>query len=193
MSSPKIIAFAGSTRVESFNKKLLHVAVSAALEAGADVTAVDLRELALPLYDGDLETAGGLPGGAKRLKALLAESDGMFIASPEYNSSMTGTLKNAIDWATRPETDGEPPLLAFRGKGAALLSASPGALGGMRGLVPLRMLLGNLGVIVLPDQVTLPAAHLAFDENAALKDAAKAGQVAEFARGFVQFLARQKA
>lgn len=188
MISPKIVAFAGSTRLESLNKKLVHVAVEAALAAGADVTLVDLRELALPLYDGDLETADGLPEGAKRLKALLRESQGILIASPEYNSTLTGTLKNAIDWATRPEADNEPPLVAFRGKTAAIMSASPGALGGMRGLVTLRMLLGNIGVLVLPDQVTISAAHEAFNENGALKDEKKTRQVTKLATGLVDLL-----
>lgn len=193
MSSPKIVAFAGSTRLESLNKKLVHVAVGAAIAAGADVTLVDLRELALPLYDGDEETADGLPEGAKRLKTLLRESQGILIASPEYNSAMTGALKNAIDWATRPETDNEAPLSAFRGKTAAIMSASPGALGGLRGLVTLRMLLGNIGVLVLPDQVTLSAAHEAFDEAGALKDEKKARQVAKLAKGLVDLLQKTAA
>lgn len=193
MISPKIVAFAGSTRLESLNKKLVHAAVDAAIAAGAEVTLVDLRELALPLYDGDVETADGMPEGAKRFKALLRESQGILIASPEYNSSITGALKNAIDWATRPETDKEAPLVAFRGKTAAIMSASPSALGGLRGLVTLRMLLGNIGVLVLPDQVTLPAAHEAFDENGALKDENKAKQVTKLATGLVTLLLKTTA
>ena len=156
MSQPKIVAFAGSLRTGSFNKKLLAIAVDAARAAGAEVTVVDLRELALPLFDQDIEDATGLPAGAKRFKALLVASDGFLIASPEYNSSITGALKNAIDWASRSETDDEPSLIAFRGKAAALCSASPGALGGLRGLVTVRSILGNIGVHVLPDQVSIP-------------------------------------
>lgn len=188
MSAPKIVAFAGSTRLESFNKKLVHVAVDAAIAAGAEVTVVELRDLALPIYDADEETADGMPEGAKRFKALLRESQGLLIASPEYNSGMTGALKNAIDWATRPEADNEAPLAAFRGKTAAIMSASPGALGGLRGLVTLRMLLGNIGVLVLPDQVTIPVAHEAFDEAGAFKDEKKAKQVARLAKGLVELL-----
>src|SRR4051812_26635967 len=124
MSQPKIVAFAGSLRSGSWNKKLIAFAVDAARQAGADVTLVDLRELALPLFDQDIEDASGLPEGARKLKALLRESDGFLIASPEYNSSITGALKNAIDWASRGETDDEPPLVAFRGKAAALMAAS---------------------------------------------------------------------
>ena len=190
MKSPKIVAFAGSTRLESLNKKLLHVAAEAAIAAGADVTVVDLRELALPLYDGDAETAAGLPAGAKHFKALLRECDGLLIAAPEYNSSITGVLKNAIDWASRPETENEPRLVAFRGKTAAIMSASPGMLGGLRGLVTLRSILGNIGVLVLSDQVAISQAHEAFDEKGALKDKHKAEQVAGVAKDLVELLGK---
>ena len=188
MSTPKIAAFAGSLRAGSFNRKLLTLAADAARAAGAEVTIIDLRELALPLFDEDLEAASGLPEGAKKLKALLRASDGFLIASPEYNSSVTGALKNAIDWASRSEADGEPPLAAYRGKAAALFSASPGALGGLRGLVTLRSILGNIGVIVAPDQVCIGAAHEAFDDAGQLKDARKAKQVAALAQGLVEIL-----
>ena len=186
MSQPKIAAFAGSTRTGSFNKKLLAIAADAARAAGAEVTVVDLRELALPLFDQDLEAASGLPGGAKKLKALLRASDGFLIASPEYNSSITAALKNAVDWASRAESDDEPPLAAFRGKVAALCSASPGALGGLRGIVTLRSILGNIGVVVLPDQVCVSAAHEAFDESGRLKDERKGKQIASLAKGLVE-------
>jgi NAD(P)H-dependent FMN reductase len=192
MSQPKIVAFAGSTRTGSFNKKLIALAADAARAAGATVTVVDLRDLALPLFDQDIEDASGLPAGAKKFKALLRESDGFVIASPEYNSSITSALKNAIDWASRSESEGEPPLVAYRGKVAALCSASPGALGGLRGLVHLRAILGNIGVIVLPDQVCISNAHEGFDESGKLKDERKARQVASLARGLVEFLAKLK-
>ncbi len=192
MYTPKIAAFAGSLRAGSFNKKLLSLAADAARAAGAEVTIIDLRELALPLFDEDLEAASGLPEGAKKLKALLRASDGFLIASPEYNSSVTGALKNAIDWASRSEADGEPPLAAYRGKAAALFSASPGALGGLRGLVTLRSILGNIGVLVAPDQVCIGAAHEAFDDAGQLKDARKAKQVAALAQGLVEILRKLK-
>lgn len=193
MSQPKIVAFAGSTRTGSFNKQLLAIAAEAARAAGADVTVVDLRDLALPLYDQDLEAGSGLPEGAKKFKTLLRESDGFLVASPEYNSSITGVLKNAIDWASRAESDDEPPLVAFRGKTAALFAASPGALGGLRGLVHLRVILGNIGVIVLPDQVAISAAHEAFTAEGQLKDERKAKQAAGLARSLVAMLAKLKA
>lgn len=190
MSSSKIVAFAGSTRTGSFNKQLVALAADAARSAGAEVTVVDLRDLALPLFDQDREAADGLPAGAKKFKTLLRESDGFLIASPEYNSSITGVLKNALDWATRSESDDEPPLAAFRGKAAALFAASPGALGGLRGLVHLRAILGNIGVLVLPDQVAIAVAHEAFDEAGKLKDERKGKQVAELARNLVATISK---
>jgi NAD(P)H-dependent FMN reductase len=132
--TPKILAFAGSTREGSFNKKLVKIAAGAASAAGAQVTYVDLRDLPMPLYDGDLETEQGIPENAKKFKALLQANDGFLISAPEYNSSITGVLKNAIDWASRPAA-GEAPLVCFAGKVVALMSASPGALGGLRGRI----------------------------------------------------------
>lgn len=192
MSQPKLVAFAGSLRTRSFNKKLAVLAAEAARAAGAEVTVVDLRELNLPLFDQDIEDSTGLPAGAKKFKALLRESDGFLIASPEYNSSITAALKNAIDWASRSESDDEPDLVAFRGKTAALFAASPGALGGMRGLVTVRSILGNLGVCVLPDHVTVSKAYEAFEDSGKLKDERKAQQVAALARSLVEFTRKLK-
>jgi len=192
MSQPKIVAFAGSLRTGSFNKKLLALAADAARAAGAEVTVVDLRELALTLFDQDIEDASGLPEGAKKFKALLRASDGFLIASPEYNSSITAALKNAIDWASRAETDDEPPLAAYKGKVAALFATSPGALGGLRGLVTLRSILGNIGVLVLPDQIAIPTAHEAFDDAGKLKDERKAKQVAKLAGALVELTKKLK-
>ncbi len=165
----KILAFAGSTRRESFNKRLLRIAAAGAREAGAEVTLLDLAELPLPLFDADLEAVEGAPENARRLKELMIGHDGFLIASPEYNSSISGVLKNAIDWASRRE-EGEERLAAFAGKAAALMSASPGALGGLRGLVHLRAILGNLGVLVLPQQKAVPRAHQAFTDDGLLAD-----------------------
>ncbi len=192
MSQTKIIAFAGSLRAGSCNKQLAAIAAEAARAAGAEVTLVDLRELALPLYDQDLEDASGLPEGAKRFKQMLRGCDGFLISSPEYNSSISAALKNAIDWASRAEADDEPPLAAFRGKVAALFSASPGALGGLRGLAHLRSILGNIGVILLPDQVCISNAYEAFSGNT-LQDAGKAKQVIKLASALVQTAAKLKA
>jgi chromate reductase, NAD(P)H dehydrogenase (quinone) len=192
MSAPKILAFAGSSRTGSFNKKLVALGAQAARDAGAEVTLVDLRDLPMPLFDEDLESASGLPENAKKWKALMRDHQGFLISAPEYNSSITPLLKNAIDWASRSETDDEPALVCFRGKIAALLSASPGALGGLRGLVHVRSILGNIGVIVLPDQLAISAAHEAFDDTGRLKDERKAKQVANIARSLVETMRKLK-
>jgi NAD(P)H-dependent FMN reductase len=165
-----ILIFAGSTRQNSYNKKLVKIAGQAAQSAGASVTFIDLKDFPLPLYDEDLEASEGIPPQALRLKALLLSHQGFLIACPEYNSSISGVLKNAIDWASRP-MEGEVPMACFKGKVCALMSASPGALGGLRGLVPVRSLLENIGVWVLPDQVAISKAHEAFTEGGQLQDA----------------------
>jgi NAD(P)H-dependent FMN reductase len=169
MSIPKILAFAGSSRRDSFNKKLVKIAAEGARLAGAEVTYVDFKDLPMPLFDEDLEAESGIPENVKTFKALMKAHQGLLIACPEYNSSITPLLKNAIDWATRPEP-GEPGLICFRDKVAVIMSTSPGALGGLRGLVHVRAILGNIGVLVLPNQKGIAKAHEAFDENGQLKD-----------------------
>ncbi|MFO0827161.1 MAG: NAD(P)H-dependent oxidoreductase [Phycisphaerales bacterium] len=166
----KILAFAGSARRGSANVRLVHAAAHGAREAGAEVTLIDLRDFPMPIFDGDLEAAQGLPESAVRLRSLLAAHQGLLIASPEYNSSISPLLKNVIDWTSRGP-NGQGDLSVYRGKVAGLLSASPGAWGGMRGLVTVRSILGNIGVIVLPNQFVLPKAHEAFAEDGSLVDA----------------------
>ena len=189
--APKILAFAGSTRTDSYNKKLLKLAAAAARAAGAEVTDLDLRELPLPLFDQDLE-AQGLPPNARKLKDLMLAHHGLLLSCPEYNSSITAVLKNAIDWASRPVPN-EPPLACFTGKVAALLSASPGALGGLRGLVHVRSILGNIGVIVLPDQVAVPKAQEAFTPEGTLKDTAAQTKIQKLAAGLAETIAKLRA
>ncbi len=190
MSQARLLAFAGSTRVDSYNKRLVRLAAEGARAAGAEVTVIDLRELPMPLFDEDLETAEGLPDNTRKFKAFLRWCDGMLIASPEYNSSVTPALKNAIDWASRPEREGEPSLECFRGKTAALMSASPGGFGGLRGLVHLRSILGNIGVFLLPDQLSIPAAYAAFAEDGTLSDATKHAQVIALGKSLAEFTAK---
>ena len=171
MSEPfRILAFAGSTRRESFNNKLVRIAEAGARDAGAVVAHLDLCDYRLPIFDQDDESTGGKPDSAKELKQLMIDHEGLLISSPEYNSSITGVLKNAIDWVSRPDDGDEFPLVALRGKVVALMSASPGPLGGLRGLVQLRSILGNLGCLVLPDQVSVPKAYEAFHEDGTLTD-----------------------
>jgi NAD(P)H-dependent FMN reductase len=185
--APRILAFAGSTRRESFNKKLASIAAKGARDAGAEVTLIDLKDFPLPLFDQDLEAEQGMPENGKKLKQLFIDHAGLLIASPEYNSSITAVLKNAIDWASRP-APGEPSLAAFRGKVATLMSASPGALGGLRGLVHVRSILGNLGVIVLPDQIAVARAHEALKPDGSLRDPQQQAGVEGLGRTLGSFL-----
>jgi NAD(P)H-dependent FMN reductase len=185
----KIVAFAGSARIDSWNKKLVRCAADAVAAAGAEVTVLDLRDFPMPLYDGDLEAADGLPEHAARLKKIVAAHDGYLLACPEYNGSITPLLKNTIDWISRPAPD-EAPMAAFRGKTAALLSASPGGFGGMRGLVHVRAILGGIGVLVLPDQVAVPKAHEAFADDGSLRDERVAKRVASLAEKLAATVSR---
>ncbi len=169
----QILAFAGSTRTDSYNKRLVAAAAALARAQRLDVTLIDLRDFAMPIYDGDLEAREGLPEGARRLKALMIEHPAFLIASPEYNSSVPGGLKNAIDWVSRTsegETSGS--LVAFRNKRVALLGTSPGRLGALRGLGHLREILLNLGAIVVPGMLAVPDAANVFSDSGALKDPA---------------------
>lgn len=189
--TPAIIAFAGSLRTDSLNKKLVRIAAAAAERAGAKVTLVDLREHPMPLYDGDIEAEQGLPQEARRFKQLLIEHDGFLIASPEYNSGISGALKNAIDWASRPE-EGETPLVAFKGKFAGLMAASPGGLGGLRGLSDLRSILFNIGVHVLPDFVGVAKAHELIDASGALTDEKQKAAIESVGTRLAETIAKMK-
>ncbi|QLE48508.1 NAD(P)H-dependent oxidoreductase [Nostoc sp. C057] len=186
-STPKILAFAGSTRIDSYNKKLVKIAASGAQAAGAEVTYIDLRDLPLPLFDEDLEAQEGLPANARTFKDLMISHQGFLIASPEYNSSLTAVLKNAIDWASRPAPN-EAPLAAFAGKVATIMSASPGALGGLRGLVHLRSILGNIKVLVLPDQIAVSKAYEAFNGDGTLKDPKQQESIEQLGAGLTKIL-----
>lgn len=168
----RVLAFSGSTREGSFNKKLLRVAVDAAEAEGASVTWVDLRQYPLPLYDGDLERREGLPEPARRLRELFLSHPAFLIAAPEYNGSVSGVLKNTVDWLSRPiEGETELTLSCYRGKIAALLSASPGPLGGIRGLMHLREILSGIGVLVIPESSFIRDASREFDEAGRLRSA----------------------
>lgn len=168
-TAPSILAFAGSARTGSLNKKLIRAAAKAAEAAGARVTLVDLGDYEMPLYHGDLEAAEGVPAAALRLAERLREHDGLLVASPENNASVSALLKNTLDWLSRPgvrEAGGSP----YKGKVAALLAASPGALGGIRGLPHLRAIFQTLGVTVIAEQYALSRADQAFDDDGALAD-----------------------
>jgi NAD(P)H-dependent FMN reductase len=185
----KIVAFAGSLRSGSFNKKLIRIAAAGARAAGAEVTEIDLRDLPMPLFDGDIERENGLPPNAKVFKRLLIENHGMLISSPEYNSAFPAVLKNAIDWASRLEPN-DTPLVAFKGKVAGLMSASPGHLGGVRGLAVLRAILANIGTVVVPMQLASPRANEAFDPDGSLRDERQQATIEAIAAETVRFAAR---
>lgn len=167
--SPKILALSGSLRTDSFNQRLVRLAARMAEANGSAVTVISLREFDLPLFDEDLERERGLPDDAVRLKDLFKAHHGFLIACPEYNSSITPALKNAIDWVSRPR-QGERPLECFAGKVAGLCAASPGVLGGLRGLYHVREILCNIGVHVVPKLLAVNAAHESLADDAGLSD-----------------------
>ena len=181
----RVLAFAGSTRRASFNRALVGIAADGAREAGAEVSEIDLRDYRLPVFDQDDESEHGKPEPARRLKRQFMDHDAWLVAAPEYNGSITGVLKNSIDWASRPDPGDAGPLAAFRGKLVVLMSASPGALGGLRGLVHVRAIFGNLGCVVLPDQVAVPKAREAFDADGGLVDPQQHERVAGLGRTLV--------
>lgn len=182
----RLLAFAGSLRKESYNKKLVKIAIKGAKEAGAQVTHIDLKDYPLPVYDGDIEASQGLPPNALKLKELMWEHDGFIISSPEYNSSVSGALKNVIDWASRPATPDEKDLSCFVNKYALLVSASIGQLGGLRGLVHLRSILENIYVFVMPRQKCIPLAADAFDGEGNLKNPKDQKAVEALGKQFVE-------
>ena len=172
-----IAVIVGSTREGSFNRALGELAAASLEAQGAGVTRVDLAEFDLPLYSAALE-ASAFPPDALKLKALFTAQDGLLFVSPEYNGSLPPLLKNAIDWASRPT--GEESLVAltaYRGKAAAIMSASISPFGGLRGLMHLRQILSTIQMLVIPEQVVVPNAHAAFAEDGSLKEALPASLI----------------
>lgn len=184
MTTPKLIGISGSLRRNSLNTKLLRAAGVQAGRLGAEFDLLDLQQLEIPMYDGDLEDAQGLPRGVLALRDKMLACDGMLIACPEYNGSISGALKNAIDWATRPR-EGEPPLACFKGKTAGLLAASPGRLGGVRGLGHVRTILSGIGMLVVPGDCGLPGADAVLGDDGTITDEAAAKGVGNLVGGLV--------
>jgi chromate reductase len=187
-SKVKVLVFAGSARKESFNKKLAIVAADIVRQAGADISYVDLGDLDIPLYNGDLESASGIPEGAKRLRELFRQHDALIIASPEYNHSFSPLLKNAIDWVSRQSGD-ENYHTFFGQKIALLLSASPGNSGGARGLPHLQQVLSHLSVDVLEESFSLPRHQEAFSEQGTLLDGEKSRQLEQLVATLIEKVA----
>jgi chromate reductase len=175
----RLFAFAAALRRDSLNRKLIRLSAAAAEKAGATIDLADFHEFDMPLYDGDVEAASGAPDGAKKLRERFATADAFMIASPEYNFSIPGTLKNAIDWVSRIK----PPV--WRGKPGLLLSASPSPVGGNRALWMLRVPLEVLGACLHPDMFSLTQAHEAFDGEGALKDAKLAARLEKTVAAFL--------
>lgn len=187
--SVNVLCFAGANRAASYNKQLARAAHASLVTAGAEATLLDLRDYPLPLYDGDLEAAEGVPENALRLKALFKAHQALLIAAPEYNSSITPLLKNTLDWISR-EHQGESGRVPYAGKVAALVAASTGNLGGLRGLFHVRQILTTLGVLVLPDQLALGKAHEAFDDTGRLQDARQQAALENIAQKLVAVTAK---
>jgi NAD(P)H-dependent FMN reductase len=170
----RLLFFAGSTREGSYNKKLAKLAQHIATANGIEGVFVDLKDYPMPLYHGDLEANEGPPLKAQEFKALLTEYPGVFIATPEYNSSIPPLLKNTIDWVTRVRAKGETGLEVYKRRVFAVSGASPGYYGAMRSLLTLRQILEvGVGATVIPQQLALPRANDAFEEDGSLKDKAQ--------------------
>ncbi|MBZ4416239.1 NADPH-dependent FMN reductase [Myxococcus sp. RHSTA-1-4] len=170
MAGPRILAVSGSLRTGGFNRMLLEVAVAHARSLGAEVDVVDLKALNLPFYDGDVE-AQGVPPPVAELRERLGKAQGLLIASPEYNSSIPGGLKNAIDWVSRP------PGRLFQEKWVAMMGATPGIFGTARMQPHLRQVMSAVGAHVLPTQVHIPKAAEAFTPEGKLRDEARRKEV----------------
>ena len=168
-STRKIVVFTGSTRKNSFNKKLAKAAAAIAEAKNVEVTYLDLADYEAPVYSGDIEADSGLPESMRKLKSILAASDGLLIATPEYNGHVPPVLVNCFSWASRKEGD-EQGMVAFEGKFAGLMATSPGRLGGIRVLPRLRASLSDLGVMVVPGFVSVPSASNAFADDGSIDE-----------------------
>jgi chromate reductase, NAD(P)H dehydrogenase (quinone) len=190
MSLPKILVIPGSLRTGSHNARLAALAAKELTLLDAEVTRISLEDYELPLFDADLAAASGPPAAALRLRQALISHRGVFISSPEYSASITPLLKNAIDWVSRVRERGESSYAAFKGRVFALGSATSGSGGGIRSLMALRQILElGCGALVIPEQVSVPRAELAFDDNDNLKDEALAAALRASMRRLVDLAA----
>jgi chromate reductase, NAD(P)H dehydrogenase (quinone) len=176
----RILAFAASLREQSFNRKLIELAAALARSRGSEVDLAHFREFDMPLFDGDRHEREGLPVGASELARRLMLADAFMIATPEYNYSISGVLKNAIDWVSRVRP------MPWRGKSGYLMSASPSATGGIRGLWQTRIPLEGCGSLIFPDMFALPTAHEAFTADGQLRDELMAERLSREVLGFVR-------
>ena len=178
MAVPKILVIPGSLRAKSYNVRLAALATKELMLADADVTQISLVDYPLPIYDADTAATAGPPANAVKLKQLMSAHQGVFIASPEYNASITPLIKNTIDWVSAVRERGEALLAAYQNRVFALGGASPGRSGATHSLLALRQVLAvGCRALVIAEQVTVPNAEQAFDEMGELKDARAAGQL----------------
>src|SRR5215467_9123736 len=188
MSSPKILVIPGSLRTGSYNARLAALATKELVLADADVTRISLADYPLPLYDADLTARSGPPPNAVKLKQLVSAHSGVFIASPEYNASITPLIKNTIDWISVVRERDEAQLAVYQNRAFALGAASPGRSGGMQSLITLRQVLAiGCRAFVVPEQVTIPNAGEAFDASDELKDARAGAQLKLVVRKLVDY------
>ncbi len=176
----RALAFAASLRRASLNRKLITVAAEMARSAGAQVDLAEFREFEMPMYDGDLDASAGQPPGAAELRRRIEQAEAVIIAAPEYNYSIAGPLKNAIDWVSRARP------MPWRGKSVLLVSASPSPAGGVRGLWQTRIPLEGCGALVFPDMFALSHADQAFDEHGRLRDTALEERLRRDVVGFLR-------
>ncbi|MTI44682.1 NAD(P)H-dependent FMN reductase [Roseibium hamelinense] len=187
MRNPKILVFSGSSRSGSLNGKLAALVKKHLVLSDAEVTHISLNDYPMPLYDGDLEATTGVPAHAQKLKKLFEEQDGVFIACPEYNSGITPLLKNTLDWISRAKDGNTRVDGPFKGKVFAVGAASPGAFGGMRGLISVRTILEvGLGALVIPEMVSVTRASTAFDAKGDLADERAAKQLQMLAQALLR-------
>jgi len=186
MPVPKILVIPGSLRARSYNARLAALATKELTLADADVTRISLEDYPLPIYDADLAEKSGPPQHAVKLKQLMSAQQGVFIASPEYNASITPLIKNTIDWISAVRERGEPPLAAYQNRVFALVGASPRSTGAMQSLLALRQILAvGCRALVLAEQLCVPNADHAFDEMDELKDARASAQLKVVVRKLV--------
>ena len=177
MPIPKILVLPGSIRTGSHNVRLAALATKELTLLDVEVTRISLVDYPLPIYDADADARAGQPPNALKLKQMIMAHHGVFIASPEYSASVTPLLKNAIDWVSRVRERGDPTYAAFKGRVFAISAASPGRAGGLRSLMALRQILElGCGALVIPEQVTIQHADMAFDEMDNITDAGVANQ-----------------
>ena len=190
MPPPKILIIPGSLRTGSHNVRLAALAAKELTLAEADVTRISLEDYSLPLFDADLAASSGTPQSAIRLKRMLTAHQGVFITSPEYSASVTPLLKNAIDWVSRVREGSEPTYAAFKNRVFAIGSVTNSGSGGVRSLMALRQILElGCGALVIPEQVAVPRADQAFDENDNLKEEGPAAAMKAMARRLVELAA----